>query len=271
MTGVAVEAEKQRPRIDPHFLHRDVELVILLLLLQWKNLFGPRCVNVDLSRQVAQIGGVRVLHDRYVLPVQTRQLPAVLVLHPEVVVAKVVDHLALCVSRHLVRPVANQLVRRSVDTPHVIVISVLPLPFQDVRRHHRNADRVEQRRKRLGQVHHYGVIVGGLGLDALLVDRDRRSNAIGHLRVVNDIQREQYIVRRHRLTIEPFHIVTKMERDRLTVCCDVPTFGQAPFRQSRDRIELEQRLEQVRGERARRGVSDQNRIKGAGIAADRRI
>ena len=265
---VAIEAEEQRAGVDANFLDRDVEFVVLHLVLQRRNLLGARTVNVDLPRQVAQVGGVLILHDRHVLPVQARQLAAVLVLHPIVVVAIVVDDLALRVPHHLVRAVADDFLRRSVDAPGMIEVSGLPHRFENVRRHHLDAERIEQRRERLGQVHDDGVIVGRLGCDALMVDSDRGTDAVRHFRIVDDVEREQDVVRCHRLPVKPFRVVTEMKRDRLVVGRDVPFLGQPGLRQRRDGVDAEQALEQIAGELARGRVGDQNRIEGARIAGD---
>ena len=221
----------------PICLHRDVEFVVLHLLLERRNFLGARTVNVDLPRQIAQIRGVLVLHDRHRLPVQARQLAAVLVLHPIVVVAIVANDLALRVARHVIRAVADQLVRRRVDAPGVVEISRLPHRLEDVRRNYRNADRIEQRRERLRQMHHDGVVVGRLGGDPLVVDRNRGTDAVRHLRIVDHVEREQHVVRGEGLAVKPFHVVAEMKRDRLAVGRDVPFLGQSRLRQRGDGIE----------------------------------
>src|ERR1700722_3055937 len=117
-------------------------------------------------------------------------------------------------------------------------------------------------------MHDDGVIVGRLGGDTLMVDGNRGTDAVRHLRIVNDVEREQYVVRGEGLAVKPFHIVSEMKRNRLTVGRDIPFLGQPRFRQGSDGIEPEQALEQIAGERARAGIRYQNRIEGARIAAN---
>ncbi len=137
---ITVETEEQRAGIDPDLLDRDTEF--LRLVLQRDDFFGTRIVTVDLSRQIAQIGCVLILHNRYRLPVQARQLAAVLILHPIIVVALVLNDLALRVSRHVKRTVADQFGRRRIDSPGVIEISCLPYRLEDMSRNNRDADRI---------------------------------------------------------------------------------------------------------------------------------
>src|ERR1700722_16402459 len=117
-------------------------------------------------------------------------------------------------------------------------------------------------------MHHDGVIVGRLGGDALMVDRNRGPNTVRHLRIVDDVEREQNVVRSEGLAAKPFHVVSKMKRDRLAVGPDVPFLGQTRLGQSGDWIKPQQALEQLTCERARAGIGDQNWIEGARIAAN---
>ena len=263
---VTVEAEKKRAGVDSDLLHRDVEFVVLHLVLQRRNLLRARAVDVDLTRQVAQVSGVLVLHDSHSLPVQARQLTAVLVLHPVVVVARVVGGLALRVARHLVRAVADDLVRRSVDAPGMVEVSGLPYGLKDVRRDNLDAERVEQRRKRLRQMHDDRVVVGRLRRDTLVVESDRGPDAVGHLGIVDYVEREQNVARGDGLAVKPFRVAAEMKRNRLAVGRDVPFFGQPRLRQCSDGVHPDEAVEQVARERARSRVGDQNRIEGARIA-----
>ena len=271
MARVAVEAEEQRARVDANLLNRDVELVILHLVLQRRHLLGTRAEDIDLARQVAQIFGVLILHDRHGLPMEPRQLTAVLILHPKIVVAIVTNELALRVVFHLIRAVADDFVGRRIDAPGMIEISRLPHRFEDVRGNYLDADRIKQRRKRLRQMHDDGVVVGRLGNDALVVDGDSGADAVGHLGIVDDVQREQHVASGERLAVKPFHVVAEMKRNRLAVGRDVPFFGQARFGQGGDGIDPDEALEQVAGERARGRVGDQNRVEGARIAGHRGV
>ena len=268
---VAIEAEKQRARVDAHLLNLNVEFVVFLLLLERVHFLGPRTVNIDLPRQVAQVLGVLILHDRHRPAVQARQLGTVLILHPIVVVAIVIGGLALRVTRHLVRAVADDLFRRRVDAPGVVKIPRLPHGLQDVRGNYLDAERIKQRRERLRQMHDDGVVVGRLGGDALVVDCYSGPDAVGHFGIVDNVEREQHVVGGKGLAVEPFHVVPQVKRNRLVVGGDLPFLGQSRLRQRRDGIYPQQAVEQIAGELAGGRIGDQDRIKGARIAGYRAV
>ncbi len=78
--------------------------------------------------------------------------------------------------------------------------------FERVGRDDWKADRVKQRRERPWHPHDNRVFVGSLDLDRFAVDRERKTLAVGHMRVVDYVQREDHIARGERLAVRPFHV-----------------------------------------------------------------
>src|SRR5258708_37406789 len=104
-------------------------------------------------------------------------------------------------------------------------------------------------------MHDDGVVVGRLGGDAFMVNREYRTKTIGYFWIVDNVEREQHIVRSHGLTVKPFHVMSEMKRNRLAVGRDLPFLGQPRFRQGSDRVNPDEAFEQIAGEldRARVG------------------
>src|SRR5215469_17978929 len=110
-----------------------------------------------------------------------------LILPPIVFVAIKLDKLALDIARQFVGTVPDYLIRRRVNSPSLIEAARSPNRFQNVRRDYWDACGVEDRCKRLGQVHHESVVVGSFGRDWLAVHQQSRSNAVRYLGIINNV------------------------------------------------------------------------------------
>src|SRR5260370_18567773 len=115
-------------------------------------------------------------------------------------------------------------------------------------------------------MHHDGVVVGGVGDDRFVMNKEYRANAVGHFWIVNHAHREQDVARGEWLTVEPFHVMAEMKGYRLVVGRNLPFLSKPRFWQGRNRIQPGKTLEQIAGELSRGRVGDQNRIEGAGVA-----